>query len=266
MRIFTAQYRYSGPDRLDVTVKGQDPVGKAFAPTWEMVKGVKNGFFSEDDYLSRYKPILDRGLASSGGAFENKEKVVLVCFCGPGTFCHRITMAEEMERRGIGVYEGEINLGKAPDWQPGDLLAIERGVVVHQVNAKGVMGAGIALQFRKKHPAMYEAYRNLCSIQTKDGLKLGKIFLWRASDKLIVANFCGQDGLGRSRRQTEYWALRQCLNKLKSWLQLNSELTGKEEQINFPWKMGCSLGGGNWYLVHSMIKNVFPKARIIRKT
>jgi len=36
LTVYTAQYRYSGLDRLDITVKGQDPFGRVFAlhGTW----------------------------------------------------------------------------------------------------------------------------------------------------------------------------------------------------------------------------------------
>lgn len=46
----TAQYRYSGNDRLDITVKGNDPIGKIFAPTWEMVRLYKE-YKNEINYI-----------------------------------------------------------------------------------------------------------------------------------------------------------------------------------------------------------------------
>ena len=36
-KVYTAQYRYSGLHRLDITVKGKDQVGRVFAPSWDMV-------------------------------------------------------------------------------------------------------------------------------------------------------------------------------------------------------------------------------------
>ena len=46
LKFYTAQYRYKGEDRMDITVKGQDPIGKMFAPTWAMVMGLKDGKLS----------------------------------------------------------------------------------------------------------------------------------------------------------------------------------------------------------------------------
>jgi hypothetical protein len=41
--LYTARYRYSGNDRLDITVKGKDPIGRIFAPSRKMVMGSKEG-------------------------------------------------------------------------------------------------------------------------------------------------------------------------------------------------------------------------------
>jgi O-acetyl-ADP-ribose deacetylase (regulator of RNase III) len=48
----------------------------------------------------------------------------------------------------------------------GNLLEAETEALVNTVNTEGVMGKGIALQFKKKYPDMSEAYQRAC----KDGL------------------------------------------------------------------------------------------------
>lgn len=40
----------------------------------------------------------------------------------------------------------------------GDLLSIDRGILVHGCNCKGVMGAGVAGQIAKKWPSVYQDY------------------------------------------------------------------------------------------------------------
>ena len=62
MDIYTSQLKYSGVDRLDITVKAQDQIGKHFAPTWEMVKGIKNGAISKELYMHAYVGILSQSL------------------------------------------------------------------------------------------------------------------------------------------------------------------------------------------------------------
>lgn len=96
--LYTAQYRYPGPDRLDITVKGQNMIGKWFAPTWDMVMGVKNKTTTEQQYTDLYFEHLLRNWMNYPEAKEATELVVkrategdvtFVCFCPAGAFCHR---------------------------------------------------------------------------------------------------------------------------------------------------------------------------------
>lgn len=41
MIVRTSRIDYRGDDRLDVTVKGQHPVGRALAPNWPLVRAAK---------------------------------------------------------------------------------------------------------------------------------------------------------------------------------------------------------------------------------
>lgn len=94
--IYTAHYRYGGPDRTDLTVKGQDRMGKYFAPTWEMVMGVKNGTMSEQDYIDLYVPntrntstVLGRVPVKAWEWLLGVPTRTFVCFCNKDDFCHR---------------------------------------------------------------------------------------------------------------------------------------------------------------------------------
>ena len=109
MKVYTARYRYKGKDRLDVTVKGEDPLGRAFAPTWQMVKALKAGLMTEDDYRESYI----RMMRESYRLFKDKwvkllemEEVTLVCYCEDGAFCHRYILAELLVKCGA-EYLGE---------------------------------------------------------------------------------------------------------------------------------------------------------------
>lgn len=97
VKIFTGNYRYNGPDRLDITVKGQDDLGRHFAPTWDMVMGVKKGTMSEDEYVQKYCQIIDKAPVSIlKRLFEFADKhgsITLVCFCQEYAFCHRNILA-----------------------------------------------------------------------------------------------------------------------------------------------------------------------------
>ena len=112
MNIYTAQYRYSGTDRLDITVKGNTYPGSFLAPTWEIVQGIKNGKITQWDYTIKYFAVILDRVAKGGGLAlkeiaENKEEITLVCFCPPNTFCHRVLAARLLEELGLGKYLGE---------------------------------------------------------------------------------------------------------------------------------------------------------------
>lgn len=44
----------------------------------------------------------------------------------------------------------------------GNILAADAEAIVNIVNCVGVMGKGLALQFKKAHPENFEAYRRAC--------------------------------------------------------------------------------------------------------
>lgn len=87
--LYTAHYRYPGEDRTDITVKGQDPRGRHFAPTWEMVMGVKNGTMTEQEYINKYCDRLSRLNTEIWEWLFSQETRTLVCFCPKEAFCHR---------------------------------------------------------------------------------------------------------------------------------------------------------------------------------
>ena len=75
----------------------------------------------------------------------------------------------------------------------GDLFTTECPALGHGVNTLGSMGAGIAVEVRRRWPAMYTAYREECQSAR---LQPGGIFVWQAPDRLIV-NLATQRRVGR---------------------------------------------------------------------
>lgn len=108
--IWTAQYRYSGADRLDITVKGNHPVGGVFAPTWEMVgRLMKNVPESQLYYVNSYRELIKERLSKDDSALMwvlAQKELTFVCFCSPGAFCHRVLLARDM-LHGVVNYRGE---------------------------------------------------------------------------------------------------------------------------------------------------------------
>ncbi len=116
MDIYTAQYRYVGPDRLDITVSNKNTTwGRAFAPTWDMVMGHKNHTLSDDDYTEQYCALMHTSLLNYPEHWKylaSLERVVLVCFCVPNAFCHRVILANivKLTKPTLTTYHGEIQL------------------------------------------------------------------------------------------------------------------------------------------------------------
>ena len=111
--LYTAQYRYSGQDRLDITVKGNSPAGKIYAPTWDMVSWLKKGKISEGQYTeSYYKMLLERWEVAGSEMLNLVEMVkdrdlTVVCFCPSGNFCHRHLLVKFFQHNWDVVYGGE---------------------------------------------------------------------------------------------------------------------------------------------------------------
>ena len=57
----------------------------------------------------------------------------------------------------------------------GNLLEADAEALVNTVNTRGVMGKGIALQFKRAFPANYDAYRAACD---RGDVVLGRMFVF----------------------------------------------------------------------------------------
>jgi len=57
----------------------------------------------------------------------------------------------------------------------GDILKARTEALVNTVNCVGVMGRGIALQFRKAFPDNFKAYKRICD---REQLRPGQVFVF----------------------------------------------------------------------------------------
>jgi len=109
IKVFTAQLAYRGIDRLDISVAGNDPVGKYFAPTWELVMGHKRGAITDSQYTERYLDMMRKSYVSHRDVWDavlSRKSVTFVCYCRAGKFCHRYILADIFTKLGA-MYEGE---------------------------------------------------------------------------------------------------------------------------------------------------------------
>ena len=100
---------YKELDALDVTVHGQDEIGKHFAPTWLMVHLRHDGKWDEREFSEAYNELIINRLKEDMTPLlylANLDHITFTCFCGAGEFCHRYILAEILKIFGA-TYEGE---------------------------------------------------------------------------------------------------------------------------------------------------------------
>lgn len=137
----------------------------------------------------------------------------------------------------------------------GDLLKIEDGIIAHQCNCRGVMGAGVARRIRRRWPQVYKEYREA---YTRKQLTLGDINTVRVTENLYVVNLLGQDGYGRGSRRTDYNAVAQAFTSLHKLVEIYNK------QIYIPYLMGCVNAGGKWEIYSKIVDTYCPDVIAVR--
>lgn len=125
-----------------------------------------------------------------------------------------------------------------------NILESKVEALVNPVNCVGVMGAGLAKQFKKKFPNMFNHYRTICFNKS---LNIGKIDYYKEADKIIF-NFPTKIHW-KDKSLIEY--IDKGLNALISIIE---ELDIKSVAVPM---LGCGLGGLNKQIVHTLIVNKF---------
>lgn len=117
LTVYTAQYNYKGPNRVDITVKSAEPPWKVFAPTWDMVNtylASPRDKKAAQIYTMEYDKIVLKAFMYNNKTLtdliHSDETRVLVCFCKAGAFCHRILLAVHLASLGA-KYKGELYKG-----------------------------------------------------------------------------------------------------------------------------------------------------------
>ena len=123
----------------------------------------------------------------------------------------------------------------------GDLLSSPAQVQVNTVNTVGVMGKGIALQFKNKYPEMFIEYQKVCE---KQQLDIGKLYLWKSPEKWILMFPTKKHWRNPSRMEYIERGLQKFVD--------NYERLGIES-IAFP-KLGCGNGGLEWSAVKPIME------------
>lgn len=130
----------------------------------------------------------------------------------------------------------------------GDLFAEDSEALINTVNCVGVMGKGVALEFKRRWPKNYQAYRTACQ---RRSLRPGKMHVFQVADLFspeepkFIINFPTKD----------HWRSKSKLSYIEDGLDALAEFLRKKQisSIAMP-PLGCGNGGLDWADVRPLIE------------
>jgi O-acetyl-ADP-ribose deacetylase (regulator of RNase III) len=141
------------------------------------------------------------------------------------------------------------------EYKTGNILAEDADALVNTVNCVGVMGRGIALQFKKAFPENFKAYEKVCR---RGELEPGNMFVFdtrQLTNPRYIINFpTKRHWRGRSRLADIDMGLKALLHEIKR-LGLTS--------IAIP-PLGSGLGGLRWQDVREHIEEALKQFTDVR--
>ncbi len=131
----------------------------------------------------------------------------------------------------------------------GDLFVnrVKAEAFAHGCNCAGSMGAGIAVGFKDRYPAMFEEFRRRCKAKPPE-FALGDVFLWREAGQPAVFNLGTQPRPGRG---ATYPVVEAALAELRR----AADAAGIRS-IAMP-RIAAGYGGLSWKKVRAQIEAAF---------
>ncbi len=132
----------------------------------------------------------------------------------------------------------------------GDILQADAEALVNTVNCVGVMGRGIALQFKKAFPDNFTAYKAACDRKELETGRVLVVDLLQLHLPRYVVNFPTK----------RHWKGKSRIEDIESGL---AALVGEVRKRNIKSiavpPLGCGLGGLDWAVVRPMIERAFDE-------
>lgn len=129
------------------------------------------------------------------------------------------------------------------------LLTSKAQTLVNTVNTYGVMGKGIAQEFKFRYPTMFEQYKRICN---EGLLDIGKLWLWKGSSQWVL-NF-------PTKRHWRYPSKLEFIERGLEKFCAEYENRGIRE-IAFP-RLGCGNGGLDWGEVRPIMESYLGRLPI----
>lgn len=128
------------------------------------------------------------------------------------------------------------------EYVSGDIFASNAAALVNPVNCVGVMGKGLALQFKTRYPGIFLEYRDAC----RAGLVApGRMFVSKAHDGRVIIHFPTK----------RHWGDKSRLEDIRSGL---VDLRRVIQEMHIPSvaipAIGAGLGGLPWEMVKQFIE------------
>ena len=141
------------------------------------------------------------------------------------------------------------------EFRSGNIFDADVEALVNTVNCVGVMGRGIALQFKKTFPDNFRAYAKACEFNE---VRLGKMFVFETNqlDKFrYIINFPTKN----------HWRKNSRIEDIEAGLDNLTHVIRKRQihSIAIP-SLGCGLGGLDWQDVRPQIESALKKCPNLR--
>lgn len=133
----------------------------------------------------------------------------------------------------------------------GNLLDIKKGIIVHQLSNKHVMGAGLAKQIREMYPQHYIDYMST-------DMTLGNLVKTHINNKFGIIGMIAQNGYGRDKPYTDYSAFKECLLKIEDLYSTNTGI-----KYYMPKHIGAGLAGGDWSAIFKLLESYTPFVTLV---
>lgn len=130
------------------------------------------------------------------------------------------------------------------EFKTGDIFTEDTEAIVNTVNCVGVMGRGIALQFKKRFPENFKAYASACK---HEKVQPGKMFVYATgtlTNPKYIINFPTK----------RHWRGKSRIEDIDSGLTdlVQVIIKNRITSLALP-PLGCGLGGLDWTIVKSKI-------------
>lgn len=128
----------------------------------------------------------------------------------------------------------------------GDIFSSKAQTLVATVNCVGIMGKGLAKEFRQRYHEMYKEYAKACK---RGELQKGRLFIYKDLHTQIICFPTKDNWKEPSKYEFIEEGLRALANNYKKW-----NITS----IAIP-PLGCGMGGLEWSKVRSLIEKYLSK-------